>query len=65
MTLRALELLRRINEARRIGQRYAADLLDEELLDIDLEGGYHRRYLEQYLPDDELDDAAAKPAGGG
>jgi len=40
--LEALAILRLLNEARRIGQGYAAEMLDEHLDDLDQRGGYSR-----------------------
>ena len=40
----ALDVLRRLNEARRIGQGYAAAMLEEQLEEIDARGGYQRSF---------------------
>ncbi len=47
---RTLEALRRLNEARRIGQAFAADLLAEELERLDNAVGYMRPIRVEPIP---------------
>jgi len=61
--MRALEVLKAINEARYIGQRDAADVLSEELEGIDRKGGYFpQQYPKHLVTEDKTQRAATRKA---
>ena len=57
--MRALELLKAINEARRVQQHDAAAMLQESLNEVDRKGGYSRTQCPQHLVTEDKTQRAA------